>query len=178
MAVAVREIHNPGETTEIGIRCMGIVRFEATDLDATEAFYTRSLALEKVFRGIGPTGKEEAMFRFPSGQLIIAEKVEHLGPRTGAGRWPGHHTALHIEPLDYKAVDHRIMAHADLASEITHGERYDRAAEAVYVHDPDGNRLQISSYDEDTTRELPVKADHGPAIREPGMSPGESRVQA
>ena len=173
MAVALSEIHNPGEKTAVGIRCMGAVRFEAQDLDATEAFYTQTLGLEKVFRGAGPTGREEFICRFPSGQLVITEKVEALSPRTGSGRWSGHHTALHIEPHDYQAIDVRIMAHQELATQITHGERYDRSVEAVYVHDPADNRFQISSYDDDTTRELPTKADHGAAIREPGMSPQE-----
>lgn len=171
MAVALNEIRNEGETTTVGIRCMGAVRFEATDLDAIEAFYTNALALEPVFRGRGPTGKEEAVFRFPSGQLVIVERVDEIGPRTGHGRWPGHHTAFHIEPWDYQAVDARIVAHQDLATDISHGERYDRSVEAVYVHDPADNRLQISSYDADTTRELPVKAEHGPAIREGGKAP-------
>lgn len=178
MAVALSEIHNEGQTTRAGIRCMGAVRFEATDLDKTEAFYTQALALEKLFRGVGPLGREEFICRFPSGQLVIVEKVDEVSPRTGAGRWPGHHTALHIEPWDYQATDARIVAHSDLAAEITHGERYDRSVEAVYVHDPTNNRLQISSYDADTTRELPTKEEHGPAIREPGRSPRERSSRA
>ncbi|MBM2811207.1 MAG: hypothetical protein HW416_1966 [Chloroflexi bacterium] len=173
MPTAVEQIRNEGHTTRIGIRCMGAVRFESTDLDASEEFYRQSLDLEPVFRGLGPTGREEAVLRFPSGQLVIIERVDELGPRTGAGRWPGHHTALHIEPWDYKAADARIMAHEALASEISHGERYDRSVEAVYVHDPANNRLQISSYDSDTTNELPQKETHGAAIREPGLSPSE-----
>lgn len=171
MAVALSEIRNEGEATRVGVRCMGAVRFEGADLEAAEAFYTRALGLERAYRGMGPTGREELIFRFPSGQLLIFEKVDRTGPRTGGDRWPGHHTAFHIEAGDYPAVDARIMAHGELAGKITHGERYDRAAEAVYVHDPADNRLQISSYDADTTRELPQKALHGPAIREPGMSP-------
>jgi len=168
MPVARQEIRNEGEPTRVGIRCMGAVRFETTDLDATVAFYTEALALEQVYRGMGVQGREEAIFRFPSGQLVIAERVDALSPRTGAGRWPGHHTAFHIEPWDYAAVDARIVAHEQLASQVSHGERYDRSVEAVYVHDPANNRLQISSYDTDTTNELPTKAEHGAAIREPG----------
>ena len=177
MAITLSEIRNEGGPTAVGVRCMGAVRFESTDLDATEAFYTQVLALEKVFRGMGPVGREELVCRFPSGQLVLVEKVDAIGPRTGGGRWIGHHTALHIEPWDYQAVDARIMAHQHLAGEISHDERYDRSVEAVYVHDPSNNRLQISSYDADTTRELPTKEVHGPAIREPDMAPAERHAR-
>lgn len=173
MSVALTEIRSEGEPTRLGVTRMGATRFESTNLDAAEAFYSQALGLERVFRGRSPTGLEEAIFRLPSGQLVIIEKVDRLGPRTGAKRWRGHHTALHIEPSDYPTLDARIMAHRELAASISHGEGYARAVDALYVHDPSDNRLQVSSYDEDTARAVPKKAVHGPAIREAGMAPSD-----
>lgn len=170
MALAVTEIRNPhndGRASGLGIRCIGAARFESTDLDASEAFLTQALGIQKVFRGIGPAGKEEVICRLPTGQLLVVEKVEALSGRMGQP-WRGPHTAFHIDPNAYHTVDARVMAHQHLTRDISHGEKYNQAVDCLYVRDPFGHQFQISSYDEDTAEEVPVKALHGPALREAG----------
>ena len=170
MAVALAEIRNPhndGRAGPVGVRCIGAARFESTDLDTSEAFLTQVLGIEKVFRGTGPTGKEEVICRLPTGQLVVVEKVDALGGRVGR-TWRGPHTAVHIEPTTYETLDARVMANQHLFREVSHGEKYNQAVQALYVRDPSDNQIQISSYDNDTAVEVPAKALHGPAIKEPG----------
>lgn len=152
------------EPTPMGVRCVAAVRFGSTDLDASEAFWSETLGLEKLFRGPGPIGAEEVVFRVPSGQLVIIERVDQLSPRTSS-RARGHHTAFHIDPWDYAAMDARIKANDELVVSIRHGERYDVEVRSISLRDTSDEGLQISSYDEESSA-LPPKAFWGPHFQE------------
>lgn len=160
MALQRDVIRVKGGPTPAGVRCIGAVRFGSMNLDASEAFYIQALGLERVFRGTGPLGKEEVIFRVPSGQVFVIEKVEKLSPRTSSNA-RGHHTAMHVDLQDYPAIKDRVLGHKELTASVRLGERYDVAVRSVSLRDHSDEGMQISSYDEESSA-LPPKAFWGP----------------
>jgi catechol 2,3-dioxygenase-like lactoylglutathione lyase family enzyme len=114
---------------------------EVADLDAAEAFYAGVLGLPVVERW----QQREAVW------VLAGERTRiglWKGPQVGiaGGRGGAHvHFALHIEPDDYDAAVERLRAHGF----DPHQERfrsYD-SSRAVYATDPDGNVVELWTFD-------------------------------
>jgi catechol 2,3-dioxygenase-like lactoylglutathione lyase family enzyme len=113
---------------------------EVADLEAAEAFYAGVLGLPVVERWQG----REAIW-------VLAGKRTRIGlwrPQVGlaGGRGGVHvHFALHIAPEDYQAAVERLRAHGfNPHEEVFPG--YD-GSRAVYADDPDGNVVELWTFD-------------------------------
>ena len=114
---------------------------EVQDLEAAEAFYADVLGLPVVERW----QQREAVWLLAGTRTRIGL---WRGPQVGiaGGRGGTHvHFALHIAPDDYDAAVERLRAHGfDPHQEVFRG--YD-GSRAVYATDPDGNVVELWTFD-------------------------------
>ena len=126
-----------------GIPVTGISELvlEVDDLEAAEAFYAGVLGLPVVERW----QQREAVWLLAGTRTRIGL---WQGPQVGiaGGRGGAHvHFALHIAPDDYDAAVERLRAHGfDPHQEVFRG--YD-GSRAVYATDPDGNVVELWTFD-------------------------------
>ena len=111
---------------------------EVVDLEASERFYAEVLGLPVVDRW----PDREAVW-------VMAGERTRIGlwrPQVGlaGGRGGLHvHFALHIEEADYDAAVGRLRSLGQEVEEIA----FEGAGRAVYVDDPDGNVLELWTWD-------------------------------
>ena len=111
---------------------------EVVDLEASEAFYSGVLGLPVVDRW----PDREAIW-------VMAGERTRIGlwrPQVGraGGRGGVHvHFAMHIEEADYDAAVALLRDHGQHVQEIT----FDGAGRAAYVTDPDGNVVELWTWD-------------------------------
>ena len=111
---------------------------EVVDLDASERFYSEVLGLPVVERW----AKREAVW-------VMAGERTRIGlwrPQVGlaGGRGGVHvHFALHIEEADYDAAVAQLRERGQEVEEIS----FENAGRAAYVNDPDGNVVEIWTWD-------------------------------
>jgi catechol 2,3-dioxygenase-like lactoylglutathione lyase family enzyme len=114
---------------------------EVEDLEAAEAFYAGVLGLPVVERWHG----RSAVWLLAGTRTRIGL---WRGPQVGiaGGRGGAHvHFAMHIAPEDYDAAVERLRAHGfDPHEEVFRG--YD-GSRAVYATDPDGNVVEMWTFD-------------------------------
>jgi len=114
---------------------------EVDDLEAAEAFYAGVLGLPVVERW----QQRDAVWVLAGTRTRIGL---WRGPQVGiaGGRGGAHvHFALHIAPDDYDAAVERLRAHGfDPHQELFRG--YD-GSRAVYATDPDGNVVELWTFD-------------------------------
>jgi catechol 2,3-dioxygenase-like lactoylglutathione lyase family enzyme len=114
---------------------------EVADLEAAEAFYAGVLGLPVVERW----QQRDAVWLLAGTRtrigLWLGQQVGIAGGRGGAHV----HFALHIGPADYEAAVERLRAHGvDPHEEVFRS--YD-ASRAVYATDPDGNVVELWTFD-------------------------------
>ena len=129
-----------GEAPGAGVPVTGVSELvlEVADLEASEAFYAGVLGLPVVERWPG----REAIW-------VMAGERTRLGlwrPQVGlaGGRGGVHvHFAMHIAEPDYDTAVSLLRERGEEVEEIA----FDGAGRAVYVTDPDGNVVELWTWD-------------------------------
>ena len=123
-----------------GVRVTGVSELvlEVVDLEAAEAFYAGVLGLPVVERW----PDREAIW-------VMAGERTRIGlwrPQVGlAGSRGGIHVhfAMHIEDADYDTAVSRLRERGQEVEEVDFGDE----GRAAYVHDPDGNLVELWTWD-------------------------------
>jgi catechol 2,3-dioxygenase-like lactoylglutathione lyase family enzyme len=123
-----------------GVRVTGVSELvlEVADLATSEAFYAGVLGLPVVERW----PEREAIW-------VMAGERTRIGlwrPQVGlaGGRGGAHvHYAMHIDEPDYEAAVERLREHGQKIEEMA----FDGAGRAVYADDPDGNVVELWTWD-------------------------------
>lgn len=126
------------------IRRIHHVAIEVSDLGRSEAFYGETLELNLLGRNLWPGEPANATFKLPSGQLVVLTQVEKVKPDG-----PGVHTNFEIPYDDYA----RYYARLKQAGAIAGDHRSEQRAVgevSTYFSDPDGHRLQLTAYGEES----------------------------
>jgi len=119
---------------------------EVSDLARSEGFYGETLGLDPVGRGVWPEPAPHAVFRTSESQYVVLVEVGQVKPDG-----PGVHTNFGLSFEDYPAVHARLEAAGALLSD--HRDEQRTVGElSTYLQDPDGHRLQITSYSADAFR--------------------------
>jgi catechol 2,3-dioxygenase-like lactoylglutathione lyase family enzyme len=113
---------------------------EVVDLAVAEAFYAGVLGLPVVERW----PQRDAIWVMAGDRTRIGLWRPQVGLAGGRGGVHVHY-ALHLADADYEAAVERIRAHAQEVEEHTFGS-YD-GSRAAYVTDPDGNVVELWTYD-------------------------------
>lgn len=109
---------------------------EALDLDAAERFYAGVLGLPVVLRS------ENRVWLMAGAQTRIGLWAPQVGIAEGRGGVHVHF-ALHIAEADYGAAVARLREHGF----DPHEEDFGESGRAVYVTDPDGNVVELWTWD-------------------------------
>lgn len=109
---------------------------EVLDLDAAERFYAGVLGLPVVLRG------GERVWVMAGQQTRIGLWAPQVGIANGRGGVHVHF-ALHIDEAEYDAAVARLHEHEFEP----HEEDFGDAGRAVYVTDPDGNVVELWTWD-------------------------------
>jgi catechol 2,3-dioxygenase-like lactoylglutathione lyase family enzyme/nitrite reductase/ring-hydroxylating ferredoxin subunit len=120
------------------------VLIEVSDLARSERFYGATLGLDSLGRDLWPEEPANATFKLPSGQLVVLAEVAKVKPDG-----PGVHTNFEIPYEDYE----RYYARLKEAGAIAGDHRAEQRAVgevSTYFSDPDGHRLQLTAYGEDS----------------------------
>jgi catechol 2,3-dioxygenase-like lactoylglutathione lyase family enzyme len=123
-----------------GVRVTGVSELvlEVADLEAAEAFYSGVLGLPVVERW----ADREAIWVMAGGRTRIGlwrPQVGLVGGRGGVHV----HFAMHIEEADYDAAVALLRDRGQDVEEIA----FDGAGRAAYVTDPDGNVVELWTWD-------------------------------
>lgn len=129
-----------GEASQAGVRVTGVSELvlEVVDLEASEEFYFGVLGLPVVERW----PDREAIW-------VMAGERTRIGlwrPQVGlaGGRGGVHvHFAMHIADSDYDAAVSLLRERGEEVEEIA----FDGAGRAAYVTDPDGNVVELWTWD-------------------------------
>ena len=129
-----------GEASQAGVRVTGVSELvlEVVDLEASEEFYFGVLGLPVVERW----PDREAIW-------VMAGEGTRIGlwrPQVGlaGGRGGVHvHFAMHIADSDYDAAVSLLRERGEEVEEIA----FDGAGRAAYVTDPDGNVVELWTWD-------------------------------
>jgi catechol 2,3-dioxygenase-like lactoylglutathione lyase family enzyme len=123
-----------------GVRVTGVSELvlEVADLEAAEAFYSGVLGLPVVERW----ADREAIWVMAGGRTRIGLWRPQVG--LAGGRGGVHvHFAMHIEEADYDAAVALLLDRGQDVEEIA----FDGAGRAAYVTDPDGNVVELWTWD-------------------------------
>jgi catechol 2,3-dioxygenase-like lactoylglutathione lyase family enzyme len=123
-----------------GVRVTGVSELvlEVADLEAAEAFYSGVLGLPVVERW----ADREAIWVMAGGRTRIGLWRPQVG--LAGGRGGVHvHFAMHIEEADYDAAVALLRDRGQDVEEIA----FDGAGRAAYVTDPDGNVVELWTWD-------------------------------
>jgi catechol 2,3-dioxygenase-like lactoylglutathione lyase family enzyme len=132
--VAPKDEHNPG------IPVMGVneLVLEVVDLEAAERFYAGLLGLPVVERW----EDREAVWLMAGDRTRIGLWRPQVG--LAGGRGGVHvHFSMHIADADYDAAVERLRARGAAVEEIS----FEGAGRAAYVTDPDGNVVELWTWD-------------------------------
>jgi catechol 2,3-dioxygenase-like lactoylglutathione lyase family enzyme len=129
-----------GEASQPGVRVTGVSELvlEVVDLEASEDFYSGVLGLPVVERW----PDREAIW-------VMAGDRTRIGlwrPQVGLARGRGGvhvHFAMHIAESDYDAAVSLLRERGEEVEEIA----FDGAGRAAYVTDPDGNVVELWTWD-------------------------------
>ena len=110
---------------------------EVADLAAAERFYTEVLGLPVVGRR-----DDDRLWVMAGTRTRIGLWTPQVGIADGRGGAHVHY-ALHIDGADYAAALHRLREHAYEP----HEEDFDERGRAAYVTDPDGNVVELWTWD-------------------------------
>jgi catechol 2,3-dioxygenase-like lactoylglutathione lyase family enzyme len=113
---------------------------EVVDLHAAEQFYAGVLGLPVVQRW----PEREAVWLMAGDRTRIGLWRPQVGLAGGRGGLHVHY-AMHVREEDYDAAVERLRAHGQTLEEHTFGS-YD-GSRAVYVDDPDGNVVELWTWD-------------------------------
>jgi catechol 2,3-dioxygenase-like lactoylglutathione lyase family enzyme len=111
---------------------------EVADLDTAEAFYSGVLGLPVVERW----PEREAIWVMAGERTRIGLWRPQVGRAQGRGGVHVHY-AMHIEEDDYEAAVARLREHGQEIEEMV----FDGTGRAVYVTDPDGNVVELWTWD-------------------------------
>jgi catechol 2,3-dioxygenase-like lactoylglutathione lyase family enzyme len=123
-----------------GVRVTGVSELvlEVVDLEASEAFYSGVLGLPVVERW----PDREAIWVMAGDRTRIGLWRPQVG--LAGGRGGIHvHFAMHIEEADYDAAVSLLRERGEAVEEIA----FDGAGRAAYVTDPDGNVVELWTWD-------------------------------
>jgi len=110
----------------------------ARDLEKTAAFYRDLLGLREVSRHHEPGGRLRSIWLDLGGPVLMIERTEEPVRRVqGVGAGP-FLVALAVKPPDRVALE-RALALSGVPVEA-------RTEHTVYLRDPEGNRVALSSY--------------------------------
>ncbi len=137
------------QQTNASIRRIHHVMIEVSDLARSEAFYAETLGLDPLGRDLWPDEPANATFKLPSGQLVVLAEVEPVKPDG-----PGVHTNFEIRHEDYERYYARLKEAGALAGD-HRAEQRAVGEVSTYFSDPDGHRLQLTAYGEDSF-DIPV----------------------
>jgi catechol 2,3-dioxygenase-like lactoylglutathione lyase family enzyme len=112
---------------------------EVLDLEAAEQFYAGVLGLPVVERW----PHRDAIWVMAGDRTRIGLWKPQVGLAHGRGGVHVHY-AMHIAEADYPAAKERLQAHGFDPEEIVFGDGQGRA---VYVDDPDGNVVELWTWD-------------------------------
>jgi catechol 2,3-dioxygenase-like lactoylglutathione lyase family enzyme len=123
-----------------GVQVTGVSELvlEVVDLEASEAFYSGVLGLPVVERW----PDREAIWVMAGDRTRIGLWRPQVG--LAGGRGGIHvHFAMHIEEADYEAAVSLLRERGEAVEEIA----FDGAGRAAYVTDPDGNVVELWTWD-------------------------------
>jgi catechol 2,3-dioxygenase-like lactoylglutathione lyase family enzyme len=123
-----------------GVRVTGVSELvlEVVDLEASEAFYSGVLGLPVVERW----PDREAIWVMAGDRTRIGLWRPQVG--LAGGRGGIHvHFAMHLEEADYDAAVSLLRERGEAVEEIA----FDGAGRAAYVTDPDGNVVELWTWD-------------------------------
>jgi catechol 2,3-dioxygenase-like lactoylglutathione lyase family enzyme len=123
-----------------GVQVTGVSELvlEVVDLEASEAFYSGVLGLPVVERW----PDREAIWVMAGDRTRIGLWRPQVG--LAGGRGGIHvHPAMHIEEADYEAAVSLLRERGEAVEEIA----FDGAGRAAYVTDPDGNVVELWTWD-------------------------------
>jgi catechol 2,3-dioxygenase-like lactoylglutathione lyase family enzyme len=122
----------------VGVTGVSELVLEVADLEAAEAFYSGVLGLPVVERW----ADREAIWVMAGGRTRIGLWRPQVG--LAGGRGGVHvHFAMHIEEADYDAAVALLRDRGQDVEEIA----FDGAGRAAYVTDPDGNVVELWTWD-------------------------------
>lgn len=121
------------------------LHFDATDLQASAAFYQKFLNCT-----VAEPKSGTVALTVPSGQCVILNQVDELSEVTKA-TWRGRHFALNVTDDNFHAIVAKLHA-AGIEERDDHGEREGRRDDQLgtYFREPSGFRLQITNEDSAT----------------------------
>ena len=121
------------------------LHFDSTDINASVEFYKRFLNCT-----VGTLNDAMAEIVFPTGQIVVVNKVDDLSDVTTA-TWRGRHFALNVTNDNFHAIVAKLHA-AGIEERDDHGEREGRRDDQLgtYFREPSGFRLQITNEDSAT----------------------------
>ena len=129
-------------STSRGIPVTGVneLVLEVVDLEAAERFYSEVLGLPVVERW----PHRDAIWVMAGDRTRIGLWRPQVGLAGGRGGVHVHY-ALHIAEVDYDAAVERLRAHGQEVEEHVFGSY--EGSRAAYVTDPDGNVVELWTYD-------------------------------
>lgn len=121
------------------------LHFDSTDINASLEFYKKFLNCT-----VGTRNDAMAEIVFPTGQIVVVNKVDDLSDVTTA-TWRGRHFALNVTNDNFHAIVAKLHA-AGIEERDDHGEREGRRDDQLgtYFREPSGFRLQITNEDSAT----------------------------
>ena len=121
------------------------LHFDSTDINASVEFYKKFLNCT-----VGTRNDAMAEIVFPTGQIVVVNKVDDLSDVTTA-TWRGRHFALNVTNDNFHAIVAKLHA-AGIEERDDHGEREGRRDDQLgtYFREPSGFRLQITNEDSAT----------------------------
>ena len=130
----------PAGAAPDGVRVTGVSELvlEVADLEAAEAFYAGVLGLPVVERWPG----REAIWLMAGDRTRIGLWRPQVGLAGGRGGLHVHF-AMHIEDADYDSAVALLRDRGEDVEEIA----FDGAGRAAYVTDPDGNVVELWTWD-------------------------------
>lgn len=132
--MTANERPNPG----VPVTGVNELVLEVVDLEAAERFYSELLGLPVVERW----EDREAVWVMAGGRTRIGLWRPQVG--LAGGRGGVHvHFAMHIEDADYEAAVERLRGREAAVEEIS----FPGAGRAAYVTDPDGNVVELWTWD-------------------------------
>ncbi len=122
----------------LGVTGVSELVLEVADLERAERFYADVLELPVVERWTD----REAVWLMVGDRTRIGLWTPQVGLAGGRGGVHVHY-AMHIAPEDYGATVERLREHGQDIEEIDFGDH----GRAVYVTDPDGNVVELWTWD-------------------------------
>ena len=121
------------------------LHFDSTDINASLEFYKKFLNCT-----VGTRNDAMAEIVFPTGQIVVVNKVDDLSDVTTA-TWRGRHFALNVTNDNFHAIVAKLHA-GGIEERDDHGEREGRRDDQLgtYFREPSGFRLQITNEDSAT----------------------------